>query len=219
VTKGEVLAMQLAKAAGINAPQARLVHSDGIPVTLIRRFDRTVKGRLMYVSAATLLGADVGGPSEHTYTEIVDVIRQHGADAQSDIEELWRRVAFSILINNVDDHLHNHGFLHVAKGQWRLSPAFDINPFPNRQRELKTWISEDAGPAASIDALMAVAPYFQLDKKDAVEVLGEVEQAVSTWRMRGRELGMSTGELEQFADAFENREREVAQSIVREKKG
>jgi serine/threonine-protein kinase HipA len=218
VTKGEVLAMQLAKAAGINAPQARLIDSDGIPVTLIRRFDRTSKGRLMYVSAATLLGADVGASTEHTYTEIVDAIRQHGADAQADIEELWRRIAFSILINNVDDHLHNHGFLHVAKDQWRLSPAFDINPFPDRQRELKTWISEEAGPAASIDALMAVAAYFKLDKEAAVKILAEVERAVSNWRVRGRALGMSAAELELFADAFEHREREVAQSIVRERR-
>jgi serine/threonine-protein kinase HipA len=210
--------MQLAKAAGINAPQAQLIDSDGIPVTLIRRFDRTAKGRLMYVSAATLLGVEVGAPIEHTYTEIVDAIRQHGADAQVDIEELWRRTAFSILINNVDDHLHNHGFLHVAKDQWRLSPAFDINPFPDRQRELKTWISEDAGPAASIDALMAVAAYFTLDKRDAVQILAEVERTVSTWRVRGRELGMSAAELEQFADAFEHREREVAQSIIRDKR-
>ena len=218
VTKGEVLAMHLARAAGVNASEARLIDSDGIPVTLIRRFDRTAKGRLMYVSAATLLGVAVGAPTEHTYTEIVDAIRQHGADAQADIEELWRRIAFSILINNVDDHLHNHGFLHVAKDQWRLSPAFDINPFPDRQREMKTWISEDAGPAASIDALMAVAAYFTLDKQDTVQILAEVERAVSTWRVRGRELGMSAAELEQFADAFEHREREVAQSIIRGKR-
>jgi len=215
VTKGEVLAMHLARAAGVNASEARLVDSDGIPITLIRRFDRTAKGRLMYVSAATLLGVDIGAPTEHTYTEIVDAIRQHGAEAQVDIEELWRRIAFSILINNVDDHLHNHGFLHVAKDQWRLSPAFDINPFPERQRELKTWISEDAGPAASIDALMAVAAYFTLDTQDAIQILAEVERAVSTWRVRGRELGMSAAELDQFADAFEHREREVAQSIIR----
>src|SRR5580658_3303719 len=218
VTKGEVLAMQLAKAAGINATPARLIDSDGVPVTLIRRFDRTDRGRLMYISAATMLGVDTSDPTEHTYTEIVDAIRQHGADAQADIEQLWRRIAFSILINNVDDHLHNHGFLHVAKDQWRLSPAFDINPFPDRQRELKTWISEEAGPAASIDALMAVAAYFKLDKEAAVEILTEVERTVSNWRVRGRELGMSAAELEQFADAFEHREREVARSIVRERK-
>lgn len=215
VTKGEILALQLAKAAGINVPQARLVNSDGLPVALIRRFDRTAKGRLMYASAATLLGVEAGESAEHTYTEIVDAIRQHGADAQADIEELWRRIAFSILINNVDDHLHNHGFLHVTSGQWRLSPAFDINPFPDRQRELKTWISEEAGPAASINALMAAAPYFQLDKDRAIQILAEVEHACSTWRIKGRDLGMSNVELDQFADAFEHHERTVVRSIVK----
>ena len=205
--------------APINATPARLIDSDGVPVTLIRRFDRTDRGRLMYISAATMLGVDTSDPTEHTYTEIVDAIRQHGADAQADIEELWRRIAFSILINNVDDHLHNHGFLHVANGQWRLSPAFDINPFPDRQRELKTWISEEAGPAASIEALMGVAAYFGLERKDAVQLLAEVERTVATWRQRGRELGMNPAELDQFADAFEHREREVAQSVVRAKAG
>lgn len=213
VTKGEILALHLAKAAGVTVPQARLVDSDGIPVAIIRRFDRTSKGRLMYISAATLLGVQAGEATEHTYTEIVDAMRQHGADAQADIEQLWRRIAFSILINNVDDHLRNHGFLHVASGQWQLAPAFDINPFPDRQHELKTWISEEAGPGASIDALMAVAAYFQLDNGKASQILAEIERAISTWRVVGRELGMTRVELDQFSDAFEHRERAVAHSV------
>jgi serine/threonine-protein kinase HipA len=91
------------------------VDSDGSPVALIRRFDRADDGgRLMYISAATMLGVDTGDDSEHTYTEIVDALRQHGFRPQADIEELWRRIAFSILITNVDDHLHNHGFLHLT---------------------------------------------------------------------------------------------------------
>ncbi len=141
VTKAEVLALRLARAAGIDAADAELVDSDGVSVAVIRRFDRDRKGaRVPYVSAATLLDVDPAG--EHAYTQIVDALRQHGAHAQADIEELWRRMAFSILINNVDDHLRNHGFLHVAHGQWRLAPAFDVNPSPDRARELKTWISE-----------------------------------------------------------------------------
>jgi serine/threonine-protein kinase HipA len=55
----------------------------------------------------------------------------HGAAVQADIEELWRCIAYSILITNVDDHLHNHGFLHVERGLWLLALAFDINPFPD----------------------------------------------------------------------------------------
>ena len=62
---------------------------------------------------------------------------------------------------------------------------------------------------------MAVVPYFNLDTKPAVQILAEVERTVSTWRVRGCELGMSPGELEQFADAFEHSERGVAQAIVR----
>jgi serine/threonine-protein kinase HipA len=213
VTKGEVLALKLAKRAGINAADARLVNSEGIAVALIHRFDRTERGRIMYISAATMLGVDTTTPGEHSYTEIVDAIREHGSSAQADIDELFRRVAFSILITNVDDHLMNHGFLHVEHGLWRLAPAFDINPFPDRGRELKTWISEETGPAASIEALMSVAPYFRLDAARARQVVREVEAAVARWRKEGRDLGMSAVELDQFADAFEHEEREVARKL------
>ncbi len=89
VTRGEVLALSLAASAGINASAARLVHGDGVPVALIRRFDRLPGGqRLMYISAATLLGAGEDDGRNHAYTEIVDGLRRHGAHAQADIEEL-----------------------------------------------------------------------------------------------------------------------------------
>ncbi len=216
VTKGEVLAMQLAAKAGITAAGAELVFSEDIPVALIRRFDRIPNGRIMYVSAATMLGVESNDPNDHTYAEIVDAIRIHGAAVKADIEELWRRIAFSILITNVDDHLHNHGFLHVGLGQWRLAPAFDLNPFPDRFRELKTWITEDTGPQATVEALMNAAPYFQLSRSRAREVLCEVERSVSQWRSLGHTLGMTKIELDQFSAAFEHSERIAAQHIIRE---
>lgn len=215
VTKGEVLALLLARESGINAAQARLVDNDGDPVALIRRFDRPDDGgRLMYISAATMLGVDTSDGSEHSYTEIVDALRQQGAQPQADIEELWRRIAFSILITNVDDHLHNHGFLHAQRGQWTLAPAFDVNPFPERGRELKTWISEDTGPEASIKALMSVAPYFRIDRDAAIRILTEVELATRRWRQLGHAIGMTNRELDQFIDAFEHRERGCARNII-----
>ncbi|MBI5505184.1 MAG: HipA domain-containing protein [Deltaproteobacteria bacterium] len=216
VTKGEVLALRLAGAAGINAATARLVDSDGTPVALIRRFDRPAGGgRVMYVSAATMLSAEPGDPGEHAYTEIVDALRVHGATAQADIEELWRRIAFSILITNVDDHLLNHGFLHVDRGRWRLAPAFDLNPFPDRIRELETWISESTGPEATIEALMSVAPYFRISSQRAKEIIGNVEHAVSRWMIEARAIGMTDFELDQFAAAFEHPEREAARALAR----
>lgn len=213
VTKGEVLALRLARKAGIDAADARLVESDGAPVAVVRRFDRTEDGgRLMYVSAATMLGAEE--TSERSYTDIVDALRQYGGRPAADIEELWRRIAFSILITNVDDHLRNHGFLHIDRGQWRLSPAFDVNPFPDRVRELKTWISPDTGPEATIDALMSVTTYFRINNKRAKAILAEVEGAVGEWRDEARALGMTAEDLDAFADAFEHKERAAAQRVA-----
>ncbi len=215
VTKGEVLALRLARMAGIDAAHADLIVSDGSPVALIRRFDRPERGgRLMYVSAATMLGADPGDAGEHAYTELVDALRQHGREPQADIEELWRRIAFSILITNVDDHLMNHGFLHVDRGQWRLAPAFDINRFPDRLRELKTWVSEDTGPEATIDALMSVTAYFRISGACAKAILAEVETAVASWTRIGGALGMSKIELDAFGDAFEHAERGATQRAM-----
>ncbi len=214
VTKGEVLALQLARQAGINAAEARLVDSDGVPVALIRRFDRTTDGkRLLYASAATLLGVESASGEDHSYTEILDALRIHGAAVQEDAEELWRRMAFSILITNVDDHLRNHGFLHAGRGLWRLAPAFDLNPFPDRARELKTWISPDTGPAATVDGLLSVNSYFRLTPRRARTILREVAAAVATWRKTGRKLGLTTTELDAFADAFEHPESTAARQL------
>jgi len=216
VTKGEVLALQLARAAGVDAATARLVECDGTPVALIRRFDRPDGGgRVMYVSAATMLGVEVAEPSEHTYTEIVDALRMYGSSPQADTEELWRRIALSILITNTDDHLRNHGFLHVDRGQWRLAPAFDVNPSPDRVRELKTWVSEDTGPEATIEALMSALPYFRISVPRARQMLATVERVVSRWRSMGRSLGMSAEELDQFTGAFEHEERAAARAVSR----
>jgi serine/threonine-protein kinase HipA len=214
VTKAEVLALDLARVAGIDAAAARLVHVDDKPVALIRRFDRLPHGRIMFVSAQTLLGVD--DDEEHAYTEIAAAIRQHGgARAATDIHELWRRIVFSVLVTNTDDHLKNHGFLHAGRDQWRLSPAYDINPTPDKIRDLKTWISEDTGPQATIEAAFDAARYFGLKPEEARAILAEVERAVATWRAAAARTGMTPYEIDQFADAFEHPERVKAQSMLR----
>ena len=92
VTKGVVLALHIAKAAGIHAAQARIVESDGIPIALIKRFDRGFQGdRIPYDIAATLLGIE-DSHQVHAYTEIVDALKRYSADYRSDAEELSRRL-------------------------------------------------------------------------------------------------------------------------------
>jgi len=87
-------------------------------------------------------------------------------------------------------------------------------PFPERLRELKTWISEETGPEASIDALMTVIAYFRLPLPKAKQILREVESAVSHWRDVGHSLGMDKRMLKAFTEAFEHPERRAAQRAM-----
>lgn len=215
VTRGEVLALHLANAAGISVAASRVVMSDDIPVALIRRFDRSNGGRIPYLSAGSMLQAS--REDDRAYTEIADAIIAKSTQPRRDLEELWRRLAFNLLITNVDDHLQNHGFLHVANGQWRLAPAFDINPFPDKDQELKLWLDETYGPVDSITAIMDRARYFRLDAATARRVLGEVHTAISRWRQiaTSAEVGMSRQDLEDFAPAFENEQMRIAKTLLR----
>ena len=215
VTRGEVLALRLAQRAGIDAAPARIVELDGIAVAVIRRFDRdSADGRIPYQSAASLLQAS--REEDRSYTEIVDVIRSIGHEPTADIKQLWRRLVFNLLITNVDDHLQNHGFLHVEKGFWRLAPAFDVNPFPDKERESKTWLSEQDGPITSLDMLMARCTYFSLSKAEALAVLADVYAAVLDWRKvaLSAEVGLHLNELEDFAPAFEHDQMEATQILL-----
>jgi len=124
---------------------------------------------------------------------------------------------FNLLITNVDDHLQNHGFLHVRHGLWRLAPAFDINPFPDKDRESKTWLSEQDGPITDLRMLMARAPDFALDGPQALSVLRAVHAAVSRWRRvaHGPEVGLRPAELDDFAPAFEHEQMDAATALLR----
>lgn len=215
VTRAEVLALRLAERAGIETAVARIVMADGTPVAVIGRFDRTADhGRIPYLSAASMLQASRN--EERAYTEVVDSMRARCADPVSDARQLWRRLVFNHLITNVDDHLQNLGFLHVSKGQWRLAPAFDLNPFPDKDRESKTWLSEDTGPVDSLEMLLSGAAYFYLDEPTAIRVLAEVHTAVSGWRALATSLavGLTPAELDEFAPAFEHADMESAKELV-----
>ena len=123
---------------------------------------------------------------------------------------------FNLLITNVDDHLQNLGFLHQGQGHWRLAPQFDLNPFPDKDRESKTWLSENTGPITSLDMLMAQAAYFSLPPAAALKVLAEVVTAVCDWRTVAldAEVGLSPGELDDFAPAFEHAEMDAARDLL-----
>lgn len=204
IVHGEVLALHLAKRCGIDAASSQVIDSDGIPVALIKRFDRNGPKRLMYLSANSLLQAK--SHQQYTYEDIASLIRTISPKAKYDLGQLWRRMIFNVLINNVDDHLKNHGFLHTIGDQWVLAPAFDLNPFPDKMRALKTWISQQSGEFASLDEALAISKSFELSNKEAKVILSEMRPIVSTWKSIAQNLGMNARDIDQYAPAFEYQE-------------
>ena len=122
------MALRLAERAGIATPRHELVGFAGRAILLTRRFDRTGAARIPFLSAMSLTASVDGEPG--SYPEIVDELARHGARAKSDAAALYRRMAFNVLISNVDDHLRNHGFLRLERNGWSLSPVYDLNPTP-----------------------------------------------------------------------------------------
>lgn len=149
-----------------------------------------------------------------SYPEIVDALTQHGAQAKPDAHALYRRVAFNVLISNVDDHLRNHGFLWLGGAGWSLSPIYDLNPTPAdlKARVLTTNIDLDDG-TCSIDLLQESAGYFGLGLSPAREIIKEVATATATWRDFANEMGVRTAEIKRMASAFEHDDLEQAQTL------
>ena len=207
VERMEVAALRLASEVGLRAATARLaLRETPFPVALIRRFDRVDGARLHYVSARSFLG-DVGNEGGY-YTDLADVMRANCGGEETvleELQELYRRILFTILVSNEDDHLKNHGFLYAGNGAWKLSPAFDINPTPDRRMSLKTGISEISGYEASIKACIEAAPFFAVDEDAArADALGMAETISRRWRPLCIEMGMDSNECGQYAAAFEH---------------
>jgi serine/threonine-protein kinase HipA len=208
----EAVALTLAAKAGIVVPTWRLEAVVGKPVLLLRRFDRERGLRIPFLSAMSMLDANDNEP--RSYLEFVDVLRQHGAAPKEDMHALWRRIVFSILISNTDDHLRNHGFLWAGPSGWRLSPAYDLNPVPTdiKPRVLSTTIDLDNG-TASLKLALEVASYFELGEAEAHRIAGQTGQAVATWRKQAAKLGLTPTEIGRMASAFEHEDLRAALAL------
>jgi serine/threonine-protein kinase HipA len=215
VAAWEMLLHGMAKDAGIEVPEAHLLWLGGQDTAsgtnrshrcfCVQRFDRVdgakqFKERRFFVSAMTLLRADDGQQS-HSYQDLAAFIAQHGAAGKikADLAQLFRRAAFNIVVSNRDDHLRNHGFIREATG-WRLSPAYDMNPNPEKYEHALAIAPND--PRPSIGTLLGAATHYRLSSTEASRVVDEVTGAVRTWKTRAAQLKIPRAEIQMMAGAF-----------------
>jgi serine/threonine-protein kinase HipA len=209
----EAVALELAGRAGVSVPKWLTIPVGRKSALLVARFDRRDGARVPFLSAMSMLGA--GEKEEHSYLEVAEALRRHGAAPRQDLAELWRRIVFNVLISNTDDHLRNHGFLYAGQAGWRLSPAYDMNPIPVdvKARVLATSIDPD-DPSASMDLALAAGDYFGLAAAEARAVAAEVGRAVAGWRQVAARLGIGNAEIERMASAFEHEDADRVRLVV-----
>jgi serine/threonine-protein kinase HipA len=202
----EIVTYELAIMAGINMAESKAQKFSSDHYTfLTKRFDRNSDGqRVHFASAMTMLGYTDG--QDHadgaSYLELVEFIQSNGANVDQDLEQLWRRIIFSICVTNTDDHLRNHGFL-LTNGGWILSPAYDINPIETGTG-LKLNISDEDN-SLDLNLAMDVAEFFRLTEKRAAEIIEEVLDAVGNWKEIATNYGISRVEQELKSLAFKTK--------------
>ncbi len=199
----EMVVHDLGMACGIELPDARIEKFSSHHHTfLVKRFDRTTKGdRLFFMSAMTALGKSDGDDATTgvSYLHLAHQLMRFGKRCTSDLHELWRRIAFHILVSNTDDHLRNHGFI-IDNNGWQLSPAYDLNPNPDGDG-LKLNISEDDN-SQNIELLIHVAKYFRITPDSAKSQIRELQSIVRRWRTLASQYELSRSEIELMAPAF-----------------
>lgn len=198
----EYLAYELAIAAGINMMPSKIIKVSGKHHTfLTKRFDRNKAQRIHFASAMTMTGNIEYTLRDTTasYLDIAEFISMRGALIGENLQQLWRRIVFSVLISNTDDHLRNHGFL-LTKGGWVLSPAYDINPSINRQG-LSLNI-DNVSNALSVDLSKSVGEYFHLDNQQMEEIINEVQLVVRKWEEIADNIGIARSEQALMRAAF-----------------
>ena len=198
----EMVLHQLAANCGIQVPDAKIQQFSSKQHTfLTKRFDRIQQQRIHFASAMTLLGLQDGIDYKDniSYLNLAEFIIQQSASAKEDLEQLWRRILFNVLVSNTDDHLRNHGFVLTNQG-WRLSPAYDMNP-NEMGNGLTLNISENSNEQ-DIAVVMHTASYYQVKLDIANKILEEMLQEITNWRVIAKKFGISNSEIELTKRAF-----------------
>lgn len=214
----EYLSAHLARRSGIHVPDHRLIHLPGnVAAFLTKRFDRDDNEyRIQYASAMTILGARDG--DTRSYEEIAETLRELKVPIQ-DIQELWRRLVFFVLVSNVDDHLRNHGVIWSPATGLRLSPAFDINPASPSQDRTVHGTTLRFGGSAKIDFAMvwAAAKDFLLQEPDARAMIQKMIQVISTWIEEAKRERIPKSEIDRWSGAFIHEDFHAAMAVAQGK--
>lgn len=202
LVKAEYVAMRLAHFAGLDVATVRLTRTSGRDVLLVKRFDRDTLApatRRAMVSALTILGLDEMQARYASYEVLAEQIRHRFTQPNDTLTELFRRMAFNILVSNTDDHARNHAAFWNGE-MLSLTPAYDICPQLRAGREAgQAMRIHGDNNLSRVSSCLAAAPSFNLKNGEAQELIEQLISAIEQhWHVVAEEAALSANERELF---------------------
>lgn len=189
LTKAEFVTMRLARLAGLDVAGVSLVEAMGRGVLLVERFDRVVDAagavtRRLMLSGLSLLGLSIADARFARYADLAEVIRQHFENSHAVLEELYKRLAFNVLVGNTDDHARNHAAFWDGECL-TLTPAYDICPHLRMAKAVTQAmiIGGEDGDYSTLRNVLSVCERFALSREDARALINDMLGTIKThWR-------------------------------------
>ena len=195
----------MAREAGIDMSDCRLHHEGGRSHFMTQRFDRDARGRRIHMqSLAALRHFDFNQPGGYAYEQAIQTIRELKL-GMSAVEEQYRRAVFNIVARNQDDHVKNISFLMDRKGEWQLSPAYDVayayNPSGLWTRDHQMSMAGKRSGFTRED-MVKFAESSGLKKSVARRVLDDVTSAVGGWQRLASRAGVEKGDAQRIERTY-----------------
>jgi serine/threonine-protein kinase HipA len=183
----------MAKSAGIEMTECRLLEEHGRAHFMTRRFDREFgKGKLHVQSFCAMAHNDFNEITAFSYEQLFETMRQLLLP-YPEAEQLYRRMVFNVMARNCDDHTKNFAFIMDKTGRWSLAPAFDVC---HSYRPGSIWVSQHSlsinGKRQNIDRSDLIAVAKKMNIKKAEIIIDEVRDSVTNWKIFADETGVKT---------------------------
>jgi serine/threonine-protein kinase HipA len=189
----------LARDAGIDMTECRLFEEGGRRHFMTRRFDRRSDGTKLHMQTlAGLAHIDFNQPGAGSYEDAFNALRAIGASGE-EIEQQFVRMVFNVVARNQDDHAKNISFLMDKRGDWVLSPAYDIsfafNPAGQFTSRHQLSLNGKLDGISRAD-LEAVADRVGLVRGRWKDLSERVVESVSRWREVATDVGVPVDKVD-----------------------
>lgn len=183
----------MAKKAGISMPDIHLFPAKkSAGYFAVKRFDRNGKQRFHMHTACGLLHSDFRVPSLD-YEDLIALTSALTRDAR-EIEKLYHLAVFNVLAHNRDDHSKNFSFLMDAKGEWKLSPAYDLTFSSGPRGEQSTMVMGE-GRNPGVNHLIKLGHEAKLSKARISEIINQTQTALASWEILANEYGVAANNI------------------------